>query len=285
MTTPLFNRPEDWIPANLQNGNLFISADCTTAMIGLSKESGHLMQHDNNEWGMSAEGYRACNVVAGIACITPNTLRLPDGREACNPYVEFDPESGTAERFWSHKITVCKGPSGNLIVSAATVLFDVRLRFVKELLAVIESNRDAGKLCMAASMSEEEKLAGLFIPFQGNLGVYGRHDNIEVIRAIQNLVTNKEHGDKIVQTLAWKASIKQQPCMPGKLKVINGYTNVLIVGYRSDLIEDELNLIAEEYSKTGKVSGAEVKESVTNASEEQDNEVFSYTSYTGGPRF
>lgn len=280
------NFPEQWKAVNSSNGNLFLSAKNTSGVVRLSKDEGHLMQLDDGEWGISAEGYRACNLVAGISTITPDTMRLSDGREACNPYIEFDPITGTADKFWSQKITIGKSPSGNTIVSSATVLFDIRVRFVKELLQKIEENRDAGKLCMEGTLSEDELRSGIFMPFQGNLGVYGRHENIEVIRVIQNLINNKEHGDKIVQTLAWKASIKQQPSMPpAKLRAFNGIADVLVIGYRTDHDDSQLKDIVTEYRETGSVVGAEVIEATVNASEDTTDADESFLSNKGGPRF
>jgi hypothetical protein len=279
--------PQEWIPANLSGGQLYARLNQAVGTVRLSNLDGHLMQLDNDEWGISAEGYRACNVIAGIPTITPDTMRLPDGREVCNPCIEFDPATGTADKFWSHKITIGKSPLGGLVVSSATVLFDIRVRFVRELMQKIESNKDAGKLCMQESLSDEEKRSGIFIPFQGSIGVYGNHDNTDTIRVIQNLIINKEHGDKIVQTLAWKASIKQQPSMPpSKIKVVNGFANVLVVGYKLDMDLHELEAIAKEYKETGLVEGAEVLETVGNASEDNSSTAeLSLLSTEGGTRF
>ncbi|MNW38774.1 hypothetical protein D3C74_158500 [compost metagenome] len=280
------NCPEQWGAVNLSNGKLFLSNENASGVVRLTSSDGQLMQLDDGEWGITAEGYRACNLVAGISTITPDTMRLSDGRETCNPYIEFDPVTGTADKFWSQKITIGKNLSGNTVISSATVLFDIRVRFVKELLQKIEENHDAGKLCMEGTLSEDELRSGIFMPFQGNLGVYGRHENIEVIRVIQNLINNKEHGDKITQTLAWKASIKQQPSMPpAKLKAFNGVADVLVIGYRDDFDETKLNEIAKEYLQTGSVAGAEVIEATINASEDVTDSDESILSSEGGPRF
>ena len=278
--------PEQWKPVNSRAGNLFTSADNMVGIVRLTNSDGHLIQFDDGEWGISAEGYRACNLVAGISTITPDTIHLADGREVSNPYIEFDPETGTADKFWSQKITVGMSPSGKPIVSSATVLFDIRVRFVKELMQKIEENRDAGKLCMEGTLTDEELRSGIFMAFQGKLGVYGRHDNIDVIRVIQNLINNKEHGDKIVQTLSWKASIKQQPSMPlAKLKAYNGVADVLVIGYKDTFDETKLNEIAAEFQQTGSVAGAEVIEETINASEESIETEDSFLSTKGGPRF
>ncbi|MNC06699.1 hypothetical protein D3C75_542200 [compost metagenome] len=150
----------------------------------------------------------------------------------------------------------------------------------------IEENRDAGKLCMEGTLTGEELRFGIFMAFQGKLGVYGRHENIDVIRVIQNLINNKEHGDKIVQTLAWKASIKQQPSMPSaKLKAYNGVADVLVIGYKDTFDESKLNEIATEYQQTGSVVGADVIEETINASEEAIEADDSFLSNKGGPRF
>ncbi|OMD87780.1 MULTISPECIES: hypothetical protein [Paenibacillus] len=280
------NYPEQWKSVNSRAGNLFTSAENTVGVIRLTNADGHLIQFDDGEWGISAEGYRACNLVAGISTITPDTIHLADGREVSNPYIEFDPETGTADKFWSQKITIGMSPSGKPIVSSATVLFDIRVRFVKELMQKIEENRDAGKLCMEGTLTEEEIRSGIFMAFQGKLGVYGRHDNIDVIRVIQNLINNKEHGDKIVQTLAWKSSIKQQPSMPlAKLKAYNGVADVLVIGYKDTFDETKLNEIAAEFQQTGSVAGAEVIEETINASEESIETEDSFLSTKGGPRF
>ncbi|MGO4496481.1 hypothetical protein AB4114_11345 [Paenibacillus sp. 2RAB27] len=279
--------PQEWIPANVSDGQLYVKVNQAVGVVKLSNLDGHLMQLDNGDWGISAEGYRACNVVAGIPTITPDTMKLPDGREVCNPYIELDPATGTADKFWSHKITVGKSALGGLVVSSATVLLDIRVRFARELMQKIESNRDAGKLCMSESLSDEEKRSGIFIPFQGSIGVYGRHDCTDTIRVIQNLISNKEHGDKIVQTLAWKSSIKQQPSMPpSKIRVVNGSASVLVVGYKLDMSLNELEAISKEYKETGLVEGAEVLETVSTTSEDShENAEFSLLSTEGGTRF
>ncbi|MEK4474296.1 hypothetical protein NSQ91_13860 [Paenibacillus sp. FSL R7-0048] len=278
--------PEQWKVVNSRAGNLFTSAENMVGVVRLSNADGHLIQFDDGEWGLSAEGYRACNLVAGITTITPDTIRLADGRDVSNPYIEFDPETGTADKFWSQKITIGMSPSGKPVVSSATVLFDIRVRFVKELMQKIEENRDAGKLCMEGTLTDEELRSGIFMAFQGKLGVYGRHENIDVIHVIQNLINNKEHGDKIVQTLAWKASIKQQPSMPStKIKAYNGVADVMVIGYKDNFDELKLNEIVAEYQETGAVVGAEVVEETFNASEEAIEVEDSFLSTKGGPRF
>lgn len=277
--------PNDWIPANKQNGQLFVSIDQVAAVVRLSSSEQEIYQLDTGEWLITAEGYKACNKVAGIQCISPDSILLPDGRTVGNPYIDFDPNTGTAHKFWARHIAIGKNALGKPYVSSATIVLDAKIAFADELSKAIEHNKDAGRYFMSNTLTSNELSNGIFIQFDGDMGVYGNLIYPEVTAAVRNFINNKRYGDKTAWTMAYKASLQRQPCMPSiKTKALNGQADVLVATYRNEYGEKEIQSILREYLDTGKVAGGEVDESSLDISKETAGAEFTLLS-EGGTRF
>ncbi|KIL35129.1 hypothetical protein SD71_15955 [Cohnella kolymensis] len=276
--------PHGWIPANVPNGQLFLRADQVAGVVRLSQAEGHLFQADDGDWIISAEGYRAINIVAGIRSIETKTMILPDGREVGNPYIEYDEKTNTPQKFWAYHVTVGRGLDGKPFVSAATVMHDIRLLFLMELNAAIALNKDAGRLCTFDQLDEDERKTGYFEPFHGNMGIYARTECADIIPIVSNFIRRKNYGEREASTLAWKSSLKKHPCMPPvKVKAQLGVASVLVANFLSDFSDQQLHELSRELLATGNVEGASVSNTFIDTQEETSE--ISLLSHEGGPRF
>jgi hypothetical protein len=277
--------PHNWAPANLQNGDIFINKKAVSGVVLLSAAKQEIYETDTGEWLMTFEGYKACNKVAGIQCIAPESLLLPDGRVVSNPYVEFDQGTNTAHKFIARFVAIGKNSLGKPYISSATIIFDAKLAFVEELSKAMEKNKDLGRYYMDGTLTDEDKRDGMYRLFDGDMGIWVNRSLPEATAIIQKFISNKNHGDKRVVTMAHKAALQRQPCMPPvKVNVIGGFSRVLVGTPITDFSENEINAMLQEYTETGKVSGAEVVESSEDISKANDMENFSLLS-EGGIRF
>ncbi len=275
--------PHGWIPANVNNGHMCIMANQTAGVVRLSQAEGHLYQAEDDDWIISAEGYRVINKVAGIREIETKTMLLPDGREVRNPYIEFEEETNSPLRFWAYSATISCGVDGKPFVSTATVVHDIRLLYVMELTQAINGNYDVGKFCTYDQLNEEERAEGYFESFHGKLGIYAKSNHADTIPVISNLIRRKNYGEREARTLAWRSSIRMHPCMPPvKVKAQNGIASVLVANYLTDLTESQIKDLQRELSTTGTVQGADVYSAVIDTKDE--NEI-TFLSSEGGPRF
>jgi hypothetical protein len=281
--------PNSWAPANLQNGDIFINKKAVSGVVLLNADKQEIYETElgSGEWLLTFEGYKALNKVAGIQCIAPESLLLPDGRVVSNPYVEFDQGTNTAHKFIARCVAIGKNSLGKPYISSATIIFDAKLAFVEELSKAMEKNKDLGKYYMEGTLTDEDKRDGMYRLFDGDMGIWVNRSLPEATAIIQKFISNKNNGDKRVVTMAHKAALQRQPCMPPvKVKAIAGFASVLVGTHITDFSEIEINAMLQEYTETGKVSGAEVVETSEDISKVNvdDMENFSLLS-EGGIRF
>lgn len=279
--------PHNWAPANMQNGDIFINKKLVSGVVLLSGAKNEIYESDTGEWLMTFEGFKACNKVAGIQVIAPESLLLPDGRTVSNPFVDIDATTNTSHKFMARCVAIGKNSLGKPYISSATIIFDAKLAFVEELSKAMEKNVDLGRYYMEGTLTDEEKANGMYRLFDGDMGIYADHRNPEVTAIIQKFISNKNNGDKRVVTMAHKAALQRQPCMPPvKVNAIGGFATVLVGTHIADFTELEIKAMLHEYTDTGTVSGAEVIESSEDISKEVDDlEDFNFMNYEGGPRF
>jgi hypothetical protein len=281
--------PHNWAPANLQNGDVFINKKVVSGVVLLSAAKQEIYETElgSGEWLLTFEGYKALNKVANIQCVAPESLLLPDGRLVSNPYMEIDPITNTAQKFISRHVAIGKNSIGKTYISSATIIFDAKLAFVEEISKAMEKNKDLGKYYMEGTLSDEDKQTGMYRLFDGDMGIWMDRNLPEATAIIQRFISNKNHGDRRVVTMSHKAALQRQPCMPSvKVKAIAGFASVLVGAHITDFSESEISAMLQEYTETGKVSGAEVVETSEDISKVNvdDMENFSLLS-EGGIRF
>lgn len=283
---PVIQDPHNWAPANLRNGDIFINKKLVSGVVLLSSAKNEIYESDSGEWLMTFEGYKACNKVAGIQVMAPESLLLPDGRTVSNPYVDIDATTNTSHKFMARCVAIGKNSLGKPYISSATIIFDAKLAFVEELSKAMEKNKDLGRYYMEGTLTDEEKSKGMYRLFDGDMGIWVDRSLPEVTTFIQKFISNKNNGDKRVVTMAQKAALQRQPCMPPvKVNAIGGFASVLVGTHITDFTELEIKAMLQEYTETGKVSGADVIESSEDISKADDLENFSFLNYEGGTRF
>lgn len=273
-------KPEDWLPANWGNGDIFYRRTPAGIIkqvkgkIRLEEKNGQIADLGSSGWSITSEGFKECNKIVGLSTITPKSLTLPDGKAVPNPYPIIDPESGSINKVWVRKVAVGLSPIGNLVITVSTLLYDIKMYAIQDLVKKVKSNKDAGKLCMGATLTDEELKNGIFLPFEGNLGVYARHDNADVIKALDTFIANKLFAERKAQTICERNALRKHPSMPSQKIPApatgpNGaYFDVVVTGFAHDFTRDDLEEMAERASSEDNVDGAEVVKVDEDATEE-----------------
>lgn len=293
----LVERNVDWIPANFDNGDIFVRKTPSGIVkqvkgkVRLFESKGQIANlGDNAGWMITNEGYIACNKIAGLTPYTPQTMVF-EGRTVPNPYCIIDHESGSIEKVWSRKVVVGYSPMGNLVVTVSTLLYDLKMYLIEDLAKKVQYTKDIGKLCTKSSLSEDELKNGFFLPYQGELGIYAIWEHKDVIKAMNTFIGNKKNAERKAQTINERNAFRKHPSMP-PMKIHapgQGFHEEIIVGFSHQLTREELQDIAETASKEGGIENGEViEEEVTNLSEEDlnaDMDEDSVLNNEGGTRF
>lgn len=260
---PIINKKQE--VATLGDGNVFIKRTSTGAIkairgkVKLEERKGHIAIIQNKAMITSA-GYNAMNQFAGISIITPEKLTLPDGNMVVNPYPIIDPESGTIDKVWVKKTAIGYSPTGNLVMTSSTLLYDIKMYFIQDLNKKVQYNKGAGRMCMEQMLTEEEKKKGMFLAIQGKMGIWVDLNNTEILKCMDTYIQNKLFAERKAQTIAERNALKKHPALcqvyvdtQGADKNKVGFVDV--IGFNSDLTRDDLLKLSEMAEK-----GEEIKD-------------------------
>jgi hypothetical protein len=244
--------------------------------VNLLESKGHLAEIQNKVM-ITEAGYREMNKIAGISIITPEKLTLPDGQVVVNPYPIVDPISGSISKVWVKKIGIGYSPTGNLVITSSTLLYDIQMYFIQDLAKKVQYNKDAGRLCMEQMLSEDDHKKGAFYKIEGNMGVWVDLSHKEVLKAVDTFINNKLFAERKAQTICERNVLKKHPALSTTYVEPNGptknrYGQVTVVGFTTDLSKDELMDVASqaERGEEVKIRGekAEIVETVDEITEE-----------------
>lgn len=220
------------------------------AQIKLEEKKGHLAEVQGKVM-ITGAGYNEMNKVAGVSVVTPDSLTLPDGSVVVNPYPIIDPASGSISKVWVKKMAIGLSPIGNLVITTSTLLYDIQMYFIQDLVKKIKFNATAGRLCLKSMLTEQEKEKGIFYQIEGELGVWADFSNKDVLTAIETFVQNKLFAERKAQTIAERNAMKKHPALStvyvvptGPEKSRTGVVNV--VGFSHDFSQQELLDIAQK---------------------------------------
>lgn len=247
--------------AELGDGEVFIKRHengfikAVRGIVLLSEQRGHLLEIQGKVM-ITAAGYNELNKIPGISIITPNNLTLPDSRTVVNPYPVIDRDSGSISKVWVKKLGVGLSPIGNMVITSSTLLYDIRMYFVQDLMKKVQYNHDAGRICIESMLTEEEKTNGIFQKFEGNMGVWGNVENPDVLKALNTFINNKLFAERKAQTIAERNVLKKHPALSKVYVEAQGpegarVARVPVIGYTHDLSREELEEIAEAASDAG----------------------------------
>lgn len=249
--------------------------------VGLSEKAGEIAEIQG-KFMTTAKGFQTLNRFAGVSIVTPKRLEVVyEGKEMSvpNPYPIIDPMSGAIDKVWVRQTAIGYSPLGTLVVTSASLLYDIRMYFIQEVIKKIKYNKDAGRICYGAMLTEDEKRKGLFERFQGDLGVWADLGHKEIFPVIENLTNRKLFAERNAQTIGKRLVLSQQPALafPYVTEYITHgekgahYASVPIWGYRSDLTRDQLQTIAEqaENGEEIRVPGVTVEQHEVQATAEE----------------
>jgi len=231
--------------------------------ITLREQLGQLAEISNKIM-ITASGYNELNKIASISVITPEKLVLPSGETVVNPYPIIDPLSKTIEKVWVKKMAVGFGPIGNLVITTSTLLYDITMYFIQDLAKKIQTNKNAGKICMKSTLTSEELQKGVFHAIQGELGVWADYNNPEVLKALDTFIQNKLFAERKAQTICERLVMKKHPALStvnvlseGPLKA--RISKVEVIGFCHDFTREDLLEIAQKAADEGAGGEMEVK--------------------------
>ena len=242
--------------ATLGDGQVFIRRTTSGAIkaikakMTLKESKGHLAVIQNKV-SVTAAGFYELNKVAGISIITPEKLTLPDGSVVTNPFPILDPQSGTISKVWVKKMAVGYGPTGNIVITSSTLLYDIAMYFIQDMVKKIKYNAKAGKFCIESVLTKEEKETGIFLKIEGAIGVWANLKEKDAQTCLETFVQNKLYAERKAQTIAERNCLKKHPSLA--ISIVdnqgtenNHYASVDVIGYTHDLSQNDLEKLANE---------------------------------------
>lgn len=221
------------------------------AKIRLYEQKGELTDIQG-KFTISAAGYNTLNKIAGISILTPKKLTLPNGDIVINPYPIVDPKSGSISKVWVKKLAIGYSPIGNLVMTSSTLLYDVRMYFIQDLVKKIKKNKSAGKICTESMLTDQEKNTGIFLPTEGNIGVWGNLQNQDALTCFETFVQNKLFAERKAQTICERNVLKKHPALAFSQLMVAGtekrhYSEVTVHGWSHELTKDDFMRLEEMY--------------------------------------
>ena len=221
------------------------------AKIRLYEQKGELTDIQG-KFTISAAGYNTLNKIAGISILTPKKLTLPNGDIVINPYPIVDPKSGSISKVWVKKLAIGYSPIGNLVMTSSTLLYDVRMYFIQDLVKKIKKNKSAGKICTESMLTDQEKNTGIFLPTEGNIGVWGNLQNSDALTCFETFIQNKLFAERKAQTICERNCLKKHPALAFSQLMVAGnekrhYSEVTVHGWSHELTKDDFMRLEEMY--------------------------------------
>ncbi|MEN6567151.1 MAG: hypothetical protein ABFC57_12725 [Veillonellales bacterium] len=226
---------------------------------------------------VTAKGFYHANQIAGLSIITPEKLTLPDGQVVVNPYPIVDPDSGLLRKVWVKKMAIGNSPTGVLVVTSATLLYDINMYFIQDLVKKVQYNASAGRICMENTLTDDERKKGIFYKIDGAMGVWADMTNKDVLKAVDTFVNKKQFAERNAQTIAERVALQKHPAMAhiayvepvGSEK--HHQAKVIIYGFVPDFSQKQLLDIADQAERGEEIvingQKAEVIETVGTASD------------------
>lgn len=241
--------------ACLGDGEVFIRRNqegqirSVKASVRMAEANGEIAVIQNKAM-TTGKGYYKANQIASLSIITPQKLKLPTGETVVNPYPVIDPESGTVRKFWVKKQAVGHGPLGNLVVTSVTLLYDLNMYFIQDLLKKVKYSAQAGRICLEAQLTEQERKSGIFYKIDGPLGVWADVSHKDILTAIDTFVNKKQFAERNAQTICERLAMSKHPALShiaspqatGAEK--QRVAQVTIVGYVNDFTREHLEELA-----------------------------------------
>jgi len=216
---------------------------------------------------VTSKGFAKANQLAGLSIITPDRMLSGEGKFITNPYPILDEQSQTVTKILVKKMAVGYSPIGNLVISTATLMYDIKMYFVQDLVNKVHSNKAAGRISMFNSITEEDRKKGDFFRIEGDLGVFVDFSNPDILQALKTFMQKKTFGERNAQSICERLVFSKHPALAhiayvnpsGQDK--NQTAKVTIFGYVFEVSKEELDHIknAAEKGEEISVKGREIQ--------------------------
>lgn len=251
------------VVTKLGDGEVFVKktpsgeVQAVKANVALSEKKGQLYVVQG-KCQVTAEGYFKMNEIANVSIVTPSTLKLPNGDVVVNPYPIIDPVSKSISKVWVKKIAVGLSPIGNLVVTSSTLLYDIGMYFIQDLHKKVQKDKNAGRMCMRPMLTEDDLKKGMFLPLEGELGIWVDINHPDVLKALDTFIQNKLFAERKAQTICERNALKKHPAL-ATITVLpqgtekNHFATIPVIGYQQKFTEKDLQDIAEKADQGEKV--------------------------------
>lgn len=217
------------------------------ANVSLSERNGELVNMMGKVF-LTGPGYYKLNKVASVSFHMPEKLELPDGQIVVNPYPIIDPSSQTIRKVWVRETGVGRNELGNIQVVTITLLYDINVYFIDTMMKKIEKNKNAGRLCMESTLTDDEKRNGIFIKIDGEMGLWANLNSPDAFDAIKQFIQDKKFAERKAQTVIERNIIKKitgvtyvNATGPDKAKT----ATVPVTGWTNDLTKQDIEKLVK----------------------------------------
>lgn len=200
----------------------------------------------------TSKGFNSLNQIAGLSIVTPEKLTLPSGDIVVNPYPIADPDSGTISKIWVKKMAIGYSPIGNLVVTTATLLYDIKMYFIQDVMKKVQKNKASGRVCLEQTITEEEKKNGIFLKVEGNLGICAIVNDPDILKAFDTFINKKLFAERNAQSICERLAMSKHPALAhaayveAKGQDKNHVAKVQIVGFVTDFSREQILDIASK---------------------------------------
>ncbi|WP_217364867.1 hypothetical protein [Brevibacillus sp. HD1.4A] len=250
--------------AVLGDGQVFVKRTedgllkCVKGRVDFAESKGELAVVSGKAM-VTAKGYYKANQLAGISIITPEKLTLPDGGIVVNPYPIIDAESGTISKVWVKKLAIGYSPTGNLVITSATLLYDVNMYFIQDLIKKVKKNAEMGRVCLEAGVTEEEKKKGGFYKIEGQFGIWVDYNQKDTFTAIETFIQKKLFAERNAQSICERLVLSKHPALAFSFLEVEGPENkrkasVPVIGFVNDFTRKQLMDMAAQAERGEEVT-------------------------------
>jgi hypothetical protein len=199
----------------------------------------------------TSKGFHKANQIAGLSIITPDRLQNAEGQMVVNPFVILDEKSNSISKVLVKKMAIGYSPIGNLVITSATLLYDIKMYFIQDIMKKVQYNKDAGRVCMIDSVTEEEKKKGEFFRMDGDLGIWVDFSHKDILKALETFIQKKLFAERNAQSICERLVMAKHPAL-SHIAYVNSTgpekaaaAKVSVVGYFYDVTREELEHIAK----------------------------------------
>jgi len=230
-------KEQGWSPTELGDPKVFarLGADgrliAIRADVTLQEKLGHLYSLQGKT-SITAAGYARINSITALNVITPTA-----------PKLVTDPDTGRLKAVEVRKMCIGFAPSGSLLVTDSTLVFDLDAYRLHELAKLAKHKPTAVKFILkeeVEAMQKKDGKLGWLVPYEDPvmLWVDIRHEDVrdELIADSQR----RKFAERIASTICWRNAIKTHAAIAQAQVLAQGPDKartavVRVFGFRHDL--------------------------------------------------